>query len=120
MKVVDPVTLAFPNYDGNGMFLSMGNIAQQSLVGMLFIDFERQRRLRLSGRARISNDDDLLPCYPEAQFIVRVSVTRVFPQLSPIHPQVPARRALGLRAPCGMRDAGAELEKERVGVRRPS
>jgi uncharacterized protein len=79
VKVVDPGTLAFPNYDGNGMFLSMGNIAQQSLVGMLFIDFERQRRLRLSGKARISNDDDLLPCYPEAQFVVRVTVTRVFP-----------------------------------------
>jgi predicted pyridoxine 5'-phosphate oxidase superfamily flavin-nucleotide-binding protein len=77
--VVDPVTLVFPNYDGNGMFLSMGNIAQNSRVGMLFIDFERQRRLRLSGSAAISLDDPLLANYAEAQFIVRVAVERVFP-----------------------------------------
>ncbi|HEX3171695.1 MAG TPA: pyridoxamine 5'-phosphate oxidase family protein [Burkholderiales bacterium] len=79
VRVVDPRTLAFPNYDGNGMFLSMGNIAQSRKVGMLFIDFERPRRMRLSGEARISNDDPLLVDYPEAQFIVRVAVTQVFP-----------------------------------------
>jgi uncharacterized protein len=79
VRVVDSMTLAFPNYDGNGMFLSMGNIAQNPRVGMLFIDFERQRRLRLSGAASISIDDPLLADYVEAQFIVRVAVTRVFP-----------------------------------------
>jgi len=79
VRVVDPVTLAFPNYDGNGMFLSMGNVARNPHVGMLFIDFERQRRLRLSGDAGIGIDDPLLTDYPEAQFIVRVAVTRVFP-----------------------------------------
>jgi len=79
VRVVDPVTLAFPSYDGNGMFLSMGNIALHPRVGMLFIDFERQRRLRLSGDARICVDDPLLAAYAEAQFIVRVAVTRVFP-----------------------------------------
>jgi hypothetical protein len=67
------------NYDGNGMFLSMGNIAHNPRVGMLFIDFERQRRLRLSGQASISNADPLLTDYAEAQFIIRVAVTRVFP-----------------------------------------
>ena len=79
VRVVDPITLAFPNYDGNGMFLSMGNVARHPRVGMLFIDFERQRRLRLSGEARICMDDDLLTDFPESQFMVRVSVTRVFP-----------------------------------------
>lgn len=79
VRVVDPRTLAFPNYDGNGMFLSMGNIAQTRKVGMLFIDFEHPRRLRLSGEARISEDDLLLADYREAQFIVRVAVTQVFP-----------------------------------------
>ncbi len=79
VRVVDPITLAFPNYDGNGMFLSMGNLARHPRIGMLFIDFERQRRLRLSGEARICLDDELLPGFPEAQFMVRVSVTRVFP-----------------------------------------
>ncbi|TMG83696.1 MAG: pyridoxamine 5'-phosphate oxidase family protein, partial [Betaproteobacteria bacterium] len=79
VRVVDAVTIAFPNYDGNGMFLSMGNVVRNARVGMLFIDFERQRRLRISGEARISADDPLLGEYPEAQFIVRVTVTRVFP-----------------------------------------
>lgn len=79
VRVVDPGTLAFPNYDGNGMFLSMGNIAQSRKVGMLFIDFERPHRLRLSGAARISPGDPLLADYCEAQFIVRVAVTHVFP-----------------------------------------
>jgi len=79
VRVVDARTLAFPNYDGNGMFLSMGNIAQSRKVGMLFIDFEHPRRLRLSGEASISEGDSLLADYPEAQFIVRVAATHVFP-----------------------------------------
>jgi uncharacterized protein len=79
VRVVDPSTLAFPNYDGNGMFLSTGNVVRNARVGLLFIDFERQRRLRLSGEASISTEDALLGAYPEAQFIVRVNVTHVFP-----------------------------------------
>ena len=79
VHVVDEQTLVFPCYDGNGMFLSMGNVLRNAHVGMLFIDFERPRRMRLSGEARISNDDPLLADYPEAQFIVRVAVTQVFP-----------------------------------------
>jgi len=79
VRVVDARTIAFPNYDGNGMFLSMGNVARNRKVGMLFIDFEQPRRLRLSGDASISVDDPFLGSYPEAQFIVRVAVTQVFP-----------------------------------------
>jgi predicted pyridoxine 5'-phosphate oxidase superfamily flavin-nucleotide-binding protein len=40
VRVVDPETIVFPSYDGNGMFLSMGNIAAGAKIGMLFIDFE--------------------------------------------------------------------------------
>jgi predicted pyridoxine 5'-phosphate oxidase superfamily flavin-nucleotide-binding protein len=79
VRVVDPVTLAFPTYDGNGMFLSMGNVATNRSVGMLFIDFLRPKRLRISGDASLHFDDPLLAAYPEAQLIVRVAVTRVFP-----------------------------------------
>src|SRR3954470_25024931 len=49
VRVVDDRTLAFPCYDGNGMFLSMGNVAAHSAVGLLFIDFARQRRMRVDG-----------------------------------------------------------------------
>jgi uncharacterized protein len=79
VRVVDPRTLAFPTYDGNGMFLSMGNVTQNRRVGLLFIDFLHPKRLRVSGEASLHLDDPLLSAYPEAQLIVRVAVTHVFP-----------------------------------------
>jgi hypothetical protein len=79
VRVVDPTTIAFPNYDGNGMYLSMGNLLANPHVGLLFLDFERQRRLRLNGNATVDPADPLMAEYPEAQFIVRVAVREVFP-----------------------------------------
>lgn len=79
VRVVDDRTLAFPSYDGNGMFVSMGNVAATHAVGLLFIDFERQRRLRIDGVARVEFEDPLLSEYPEAQFIVRVEARRIYP-----------------------------------------
>lgn len=78
VRVLDEHTLAFPNYDGNGMYLTMGNILTTRQVGMLFIDFENQKRMRLNGEATISRDDALMQEYPEAQFIVRVRAREVF------------------------------------------
>lgn len=79
VRVLDAHTLAFPNYDGNGMYLSMGNVAQTGQVGLLFIDFARQTRMRVNGSASIHPDDVLLKDYPEAQFIVRVQPREIFP-----------------------------------------
>ena len=79
VRVVDEHTLAFPNYDGNGMYISMGNAAVNAHVGLLFIDFENQQRLRVNGLARIEPPASLEPAYPEAQFIVKVTVRQVFP-----------------------------------------
>jgi hypothetical protein len=79
VHVLDERTIAFPNYDGNGMYLSMGNVLRHPDVGMLFIDFEHPSRLRLEGSASIDLDDPLLPEWPEAQFVVRVAVARVYP-----------------------------------------
>ena len=81
VRVLDQHTIAFPNYDGNGMYLSMGNLAVNPQVGMLFIDFvsERPSRLRLNGLAHIDEDDELIEAFPEAQFVVRVRATEVFP-----------------------------------------
>jgi len=79
VRVVDERTLAFPNYDGNGMYLSMGNLAVNPAVGLLFIDFERQRRMRVDGTASVRPDDELLALYPEAQFVVRVLAQRIYP-----------------------------------------
>jgi uncharacterized protein len=79
VRVLDPRTLAFPSYDGNGMYLSAGNVLVNPDVGMLFLDFERGHRMRLEGVAHIDLHDPLRADYPEAQFVVRVSTRRVYP-----------------------------------------
>ena len=78
VRVLDEKWLAFPNYDGNGKFQSMGNLLKNPNVGMLFVDFEGQHRLRLQGIATILDDDELLSQYPEAQFMIRVQATEVY------------------------------------------
>ncbi len=78
IKVVDDKTIAFPSYDGNGMFMSMGNISGNRSVGILFIDFENPHRLRLQGEASIDRNDPLMAEYSEADMIVRVNVSRIW------------------------------------------
>jgi len=78
VKVLDESTLAFPAYDGNGMFLSMGNIADTAKIGMLFIDFETPNRVRVQATASFSADDELLAEYPGAVGVVRAQVDDVF------------------------------------------
>src|SRR5207248_1496032 len=79
VRVLDERTIAFPNYDGNGMYLSGGNALVNPHVGLLFVSFERGRRLRLNGLASVELDDPLLAEYPEAQFVWRVVAREVFP-----------------------------------------
>ena len=79
VRVIDEHTIAFPNYDGNGMYLSMGNALVNPKVGLLFIDFEGRKRVRLNGIASVDENDPLRSEYPEAQFVVRVRATEVFP-----------------------------------------
>jgi len=79
VRIVDQGTLAFPSYDGNGMYLSMGNLLKNPDVGLLFIDFERGKRMRVNGVASVDEHDELMAEYPEAQFVVRVAVREVFP-----------------------------------------
>src|SRR4051795_12308186 len=79
VRVLDEHTIAFPNYDGNGMYLSMGNLRVNPHVGLLFIDFERRRRMRLEGVASIDENDPLASELAEQQFVVRVRTTQVFP-----------------------------------------
>ena len=78
VKVVGPRTLVFPNYDGNGMFLSMGNIAETARIGLLFIDLATPNRVRVQATARCSDDDPLLEAYPGANLLVRAEVDSVF------------------------------------------
>jgi predicted pyridoxine 5'-phosphate oxidase superfamily flavin-nucleotide-binding protein len=79
VRVLDEHTVAFPAYNGNGMYLSFGNALVNPHVGLLFIDFEGRKRMRLNGVASVDENDPLLAEWPEAQFVVRVRATEVFP-----------------------------------------
>jgi uncharacterized protein len=79
VRCLDRGTVAFPSYDGNGMFRSLGNVLVNERVGLLFIDFEHPKRLRIQGRATIDLEDELLSTWEGAQVVVRVAVERAFP-----------------------------------------
>jgi predicted pyridoxine 5'-phosphate oxidase superfamily flavin-nucleotide-binding protein len=79
VRVLDERTVAFPVYDGNGMFLSLGNLSLNPRVGLLFVDFDGQKRLRLDGIATVDEADPLLGEYERAQAVVRVEARRVYP-----------------------------------------
>jgi predicted pyridoxine 5'-phosphate oxidase superfamily flavin-nucleotide-binding protein len=79
VRVVDERTLAIPDYDGNGQYRTWGNTLVNPHVGLLFIDFETPKRLRVNGTASLSQTDPLLAEIPGAVFIVRVTAQRIFP-----------------------------------------
>ena len=79
VRVLDERNLAFPDYDGNGMYRTWGNVLVNPHVGLLFIDFEESRRIRVNGSARVREDDPLLNEFPGAVLIVRVTATHIFP-----------------------------------------
>lgn len=78
IRVIDNQTLAFPSFDGNGMFLSMGNITANPKVGMLLIDFETPHRMRIHGEASIDREDALLKEFHGAELVIRIKLTEVF------------------------------------------
>ena len=118
VHVLDPHTLAFPNYDGNGMYLSMGNVVVHPDVGMLFIDFEKGHRMRLEGTATHR------PRRPAARRVARGPVRRPgpgagrLPQLPALHPPLRARTPVAVRAARRLPDAGPGVEALRLGGRR--
>ena len=86
VRVTAPDQLIFPDYDGNRMYKSLGNILQNPNVGLLFIKFGKEEgegamylRLRISGKASIHDNHDALSSYAGAKRIVQVAVTHIFP-----------------------------------------
>jgi predicted pyridoxine 5'-phosphate oxidase superfamily flavin-nucleotide-binding protein len=78
VRVPDSRSLVFPSYDGNGMFMSLGNIEAQAKVGLLFIDFETPQRTRVRGQARLVRAGPMLESYPGANVVVEVAIERVW------------------------------------------
>ncbi|HMN80276.1 MAG TPA: pyridoxamine 5'-phosphate oxidase family protein [Burkholderiaceae bacterium] len=79
VRVIAPDQLEFPSYDGNGQFRSLGNLLANPAVGLLFIDFDSPKRLRVNGRASVLVDADALARHHGAQLVVRVRTDRIFP-----------------------------------------
>lgn len=78
VRIIAPGELAFPIYDGNGMFLSLGNIVANAQVGLLFIDFESARRLRVQGLAQVRPAESGLGPPPGAKYIVHIKASQIF------------------------------------------
>ena len=79
VRVTDERTLVFPDYDGNGMFRSLGNILVNPKVGLLFVDFEQGDRMRVNGTADIRHDDPIMTEFPGAKSMVFVRAEQIFP-----------------------------------------
>jgi predicted pyridoxine 5'-phosphate oxidase superfamily flavin-nucleotide-binding protein len=94
VHVLDDRTLVFPSYDGNGMFLSTGNIAANGRIGLLFMEFDPPHRLRVHADATVSADDEMLAEFPGADLVVRAVVTEAFvncPRYISPHPGAPSK-----------------------------
>lgn len=78
VRATSPTTLYFPSYDGNGMFMSLGNIDANQKVGLLFVDFETPQRIRVRGDARCLRSGPMLDSYPGADLVVEVSIAHVW------------------------------------------
>ncbi len=78
VRAPDARSLVFPSYDGNGMFMSLGNIAAQTKVGLLFIDFATPQRLRVRGEARLLRDGPMLASFPGAVVAVQVAIEKIW------------------------------------------
>ena len=78
VTVLSDTELAFPSYDGNGMFRSLGNILVNPAVGMLFVSYAEPGRLRVNGTARVSHDAPDVAEYPGANAVIYVTIRQVF------------------------------------------
>lgn len=77
--VRNETTIIFPDFSGNGLYNSLGNITVNGHIGMLFIDFEHQMRARVNGRAHIiAVDDKSQKIWPRAQAIIEVKVDQAY------------------------------------------
>ena len=121
VRVLDDRTLAIPDYDGNGQYRSWGNVRVNPHVGLLFVDFETPKRLRVNGTAVVSHDDPLLAEIPGAVFVVRVTGAAHLSQLPALYTQDAAGRRIRLRAATRIHAAGAGMENlRRVQGRSPT
>ncbi|MCL2310031.1 MAG: pyridoxamine 5'-phosphate oxidase family protein [Proteobacteria bacterium] len=79
LKTINERQLIFPDHSGNGLYNSLGNILSNPHIGMLFIDFEQQRRARINGIAAIVGaNDETRKIWPTARNAVLVTVEQAY------------------------------------------
>ena len=106
VQVESPTSLIWPEYNGNGMFLALGNVQVNPQVHLLFIDFERQERFRVAGLAEVLLQDPAMAKFSEAIGLVRVTITRAFPNCKRYIPKMELVEAarhvprVGVQTPC--------------------
>lgn len=94
VKVVAPDRLVFPDYDGNGMFRSLGNVQVNPHVGLLFMGIgPKPARLRVNGAARVLRDDPAMEAWPGAQMLVEVTPSDIFPNCPRYIPELELKAA---------------------------
>ena len=101
VQVLNETTLVWPDYAGNQMFNTLGNIVVHSLSGLLFIDFATGSTLQLIGHATIIWDETEVKSYIGAERLIRYHITQVhetyhalplrwhFTSYSPFNPSIP-------------------------------
>ena len=82
VRVINDSTLVIPDYDGNGMYRTWGNVSVNPHIGLLFVDFTDPDRMRVNGTATVRADDPWLAQFPGAVFLVRITATMIFPNCS--------------------------------------
>jgi predicted pyridoxine 5'-phosphate oxidase superfamily flavin-nucleotide-binding protein len=77
VEVTSPTTLAFPNYWGNLMFNTLGNISLDPHAGLLFPDFATGTTLQITGTAEVVWDKEKMADFPGANQLVEYKVNRI-------------------------------------------
>lgn len=79
IRILSERQLAFPDFDGNHAFMSLGNILDNPHVGLLLIDFSDGARLRVNGRATIRDQGPMLELFEKAKRVVVIDIEQVVP-----------------------------------------
>lgn len=94
IRIISGTKFAFPDFDGNGAFMSIGNILQNPNVGCLFIDFSSRERLRVNGTASVHDTGEIKTLFPDSPRVILVDVKQVVPNCAAHVPQLIEARSL--------------------------
>lgn len=95
VQVVNSHTLLFPDYAGNNMFQTLGNLTVNPKAGLLFVDFEQGHTLQLTGEAFIQWETEQMADFAGAQRLIQFSIE----QIREVRTATPLRWQFGAYSP---------------------